>query len=310
MRPANQKRHFYSAVDGVDGTTSTASKCQDVVAGTPQRGRPSMKEFIRIGVDLAKNYFQIHALESEDGHAATRKLSRQAMRKLFSETRPCLVGMEACGSAHYWARELRAMGHEVRLIPPIYVKPYVKRGKNDAADAASSVIDHLIRVWNARIIGAIDPEEFYDFQVARPHVELVDGLTRKVTWPANEFWAARLEGAERDALVERRRHQLPLLVADRPHRVAADGHHHIDDLLAHRGAVNAAARGDQHVWLERRTAQEMIDAGPQRLDPLQPRRAGEHEIPHLDAEHEHHVDVGKLAGDGGHRSRLSTMRHA
>ena len=96
-----------------------------------------MKEFIRVGVDLAKNYFQIHALESEDGHAATRKLSRQAMRKLFSEIEPCAVGMEACGSAHYWARELRAMGHEVRLIPPIYVKPYVKRGKNDAADAAA-----------------------------------------------------------------------------------------------------------------------------------------------------------------------------
>jgi transposase len=96
-----------------------------------------MKEFIRIGVDLAKNYFQIHTLESEDGHAATRKFGRQAMRKFFLETKPCLVGMEACGSAHYWARELRAMGHEVRLIPPIYVKPYVKRGKNDAADAAA-----------------------------------------------------------------------------------------------------------------------------------------------------------------------------
>jgi len=96
-----------------------------------------MKEFIRVGVDLAKNYFQIHALESEDGHAAARKLGRQAMRKFFSEAEPCVVGMEACGSAHYWARELRAMGHEVRLIAPIYVKPYVKRGKNDAADAAA-----------------------------------------------------------------------------------------------------------------------------------------------------------------------------
>jgi transposase len=96
-----------------------------------------MKEFIRIGVDLGKNYFQIHALESEDGHAATRKLSRQAMRKFFSETKPCVAGMEACGSAHYWARELQAMGHEARLIPPVYVKPYVKRGKNDAAGAAA-----------------------------------------------------------------------------------------------------------------------------------------------------------------------------
>jgi transposase len=96
-----------------------------------------MKEFIRIGVDLGKNYFQIHALESEDGRETTRKLGRQAMRKFFLETKPCLVGMEACGSAHYWARELIAMGHEVRLIPPISIKPYVKRGKNDAADAAA-----------------------------------------------------------------------------------------------------------------------------------------------------------------------------
>jgi transposase len=94
-----------------------------------------MKKFIRIGVDLAKNYFQIHALTSADGQAKTRKLSRQAMRKFFAEIEPCLVGMEACASSHYWARELLAMGHDVRLIPPIYVKPYVKRGKNDAADA-------------------------------------------------------------------------------------------------------------------------------------------------------------------------------
>ena len=96
-----------------------------------------MRKFIRIGIDLGKNYFQVHALESEDRKATTRKLSRLAMRKFFSEIDPCLVGMEACASSHYWARELLAMGHDVRLIPPIYVKPYVKRGKNDAADAAA-----------------------------------------------------------------------------------------------------------------------------------------------------------------------------
>lgn len=96
-----------------------------------------MKKFIRIGIDLGKNYFQIHALGRENGEATTRKLTRQAMRKFFSEIEPCFVGMEACASSHYWARELLAMGHDVRLIPPIYVKPYVKRGKNDAADAAA-----------------------------------------------------------------------------------------------------------------------------------------------------------------------------
>jgi transposase len=87
-----------------------------------------MKKFIRIGVDLGKNYFPVHALASEDGQPRTRKLSRQAMRKFFSGIDRCLVGIEACAPCHYWARELIAMGHGVRLIPPLYVKPYVKRG--------------------------------------------------------------------------------------------------------------------------------------------------------------------------------------
>ena len=94
-----------------------------------------MKKFIRIGVDLAKNYFQVHALASEGGPAVTRKLTRSKMHEFFSQIEPCLIGMEACGSAHYWARELKAMGHEVLLMPPAYTKPYVKRGKNDAVDA-------------------------------------------------------------------------------------------------------------------------------------------------------------------------------
>jgi transposase len=94
-----------------------------------------MKQFIRIGVDLAKNYFQVHALASEGGAAVTRNLKRSKMLEFFSQIEPCRVGMEACGSAHYWARELKALGHDALLIPPAYTKPYVKRGKNDAADA-------------------------------------------------------------------------------------------------------------------------------------------------------------------------------
>ena len=97
-----------------------------------------MKEFIRIGVDIAKNIFHVHALENEGGRVLTRKLNRAGMRKFFASIAPCLVGMEACGSAHYWGRELERFGHDVRLMPPIYVKPYVKRGKNDAIDAAAT----------------------------------------------------------------------------------------------------------------------------------------------------------------------------
>ncbi len=96
-----------------------------------------MKKFIRIGVDLAKNYFQVHALESEGGKVASRKLTRAGMFKFFAEIEPCLAGMEACGSAHSWARTLIAMGFDVKLMPPNYVKAYVKRGKNDAAGAAA-----------------------------------------------------------------------------------------------------------------------------------------------------------------------------
>ena len=82
-----------------------------------------MKSFIRVGLDLAKNYFQIHALSSEDKPAVSRKLTRSKMREFFAQIEPCLVGMEACGSAHYWAHELRSMGHTTLLIPPTYVKP-------------------------------------------------------------------------------------------------------------------------------------------------------------------------------------------
>ena len=82
-----------------------------------------MRKYIRIGVDIAKNCFQVHALESEDYSATKRRLSRSGIVKFLAEVEPCAIGMEACGSAHYWARRFRAMGHEVKLTPPIYVKP-------------------------------------------------------------------------------------------------------------------------------------------------------------------------------------------
>jgi transposase len=96
-----------------------------------------VKQFIRIGVDLSKNVFQIHAIEREGAPPLTRKLGRVKFREFLGRCAPTRVGMEACGSAHYWARELAAMGHEAVLMPPAYTKPYVKRGKNDAADAAA-----------------------------------------------------------------------------------------------------------------------------------------------------------------------------
>ena len=88
-----------------------------------------------IGLDLAKNVFQIHGITQDDEVAFNRPLRRAQLLPFFSKLNPCLIGMEACSSAHHWVRELTKFGHDVRLIPPIYVKPYVKRGKSDAIDA-------------------------------------------------------------------------------------------------------------------------------------------------------------------------------
>jgi len=92
-------------------------------------------EISTIGLDLAKNVFQIHGVDAK-GKAVVRKaLRRSQILPFFEKLPPCLVGIEACGTSHYWARELSKLGHEVQLMPPAYVKPYVKRGKTDAADA-------------------------------------------------------------------------------------------------------------------------------------------------------------------------------
>jgi proteasome assembly chaperone (PAC2) family protein len=87
---------------------------------------------------------------------------------------------------------------EIELRDPILVAAF--RGWNDAGDAASFAAIHMGRVWSAQRFASIDPEEFYDFQAVRPQVELVDGLARRISWPSNEFWAARLEGSSRDVI--------------------------------------------------------------------------------------------------------------
>ena len=96
-----------------------------------------MNEVITIGVDLAKNVFQVHGIDAEGTVIVCRQLRRAQMLPFFKKQPPCLVGMEACATAHHWARELIELGHQVKLMPPHYVKPYVKRNKNDAADAAA-----------------------------------------------------------------------------------------------------------------------------------------------------------------------------
>ena len=88
-----------------------------------------------IGLDIAKSIFQVHGVDAESQVVIRRKLKRRYVLAFFQKLPPCLVGMEACATSHHWSRELQALGHTVRLMPPAYVKPYVKRQKNDAADA-------------------------------------------------------------------------------------------------------------------------------------------------------------------------------
>ncbi len=92
-----------------------------------------------VGLDLAKTVFQVHAADSEGNPVLKKRLRRSQMLTFFAGLKPCLIGMEACGSAHYWARELQSLGHEVRLIAPQFVKPFVKTNKNDASDAEAIV---------------------------------------------------------------------------------------------------------------------------------------------------------------------------
>jgi transposase len=94
-----------------------------------------MDKISTIGLDLAKHVFQVHGVDQQGAVAVRKQLRRGAVMEFFAKLAPCIVGIEACGSAHYWAREIVALGHDVKLMPPAYVKPYVKRGKNDAADA-------------------------------------------------------------------------------------------------------------------------------------------------------------------------------
>jgi len=94
-----------------------------------------MQTVTTIGLDIAKSVFQIHGIDAAGNVIVRRKLKRRYVLPFFQKLPPCLVGIEACASSHHWSRELQSFGHAVRLMPPAYVKPYIKRQKNDAADA-------------------------------------------------------------------------------------------------------------------------------------------------------------------------------
>jgi transposase len=112
---------------------------------------------ITIGLDIAKSVFQVHSVDAGGQVVIRRQLKRRYVLAFFEKLPPCLVGIEACASSHHWARELQALGHTVRLMPPAYVKPYVKRQKNDATDAEA--ICEAVGRANMRFVPIKTPEQ-------------------------------------------------------------------------------------------------------------------------------------------------------
>src|ERR1700757_2565102 len=116
-----------------------------------------MQTITPIGLDIAKSVFQVHGIDANGQVVIRRQLKRRYILAFFQKLPPCLIGIEACASSHHWSRELQALGHTVRLMPPAYVKPYVKRHKNDAVDAEA--ICEAVSRANMRFVATKTPEQ-------------------------------------------------------------------------------------------------------------------------------------------------------
>jgi transposase len=116
-----------------------------------------MQTITTVGLDIAKSVFQVHGIDAAGQVVIRRQLKRRYVLAFFQKLPPCLIGIEACASSHHWSRELQALGHTVRLMPPAYVKPYVKRQKNDAADAEA--ICEAVTRPNMRFVATKTPEQ-------------------------------------------------------------------------------------------------------------------------------------------------------
>ena len=116
-----------------------------------------MQTITTIGLDIAKSVFQVHGVDTQGNVVLRRQLKRRYLLVFFQKLPPCLIGIEACASSHHWSRELQALGHTVRLMPPAYVKPYVKRQKNDTTDAEA--ICEAVSRPNMRFVAIKTPEQ-------------------------------------------------------------------------------------------------------------------------------------------------------
>jgi len=135
-------------------------------------------EITTIGLDLAKSVYQVHGVDAAGNVVLRKALRRAQVLPFFGKAVPCLVGIEACGTSHHWARELAKLGHEVRLMPPAYVKPYVKRGKNDANDAEA--ICEAVTRPTMRFVAVKSPEQQAALALHRTRDLLVKQRTQLV----------------------------------------------------------------------------------------------------------------------------------
>src|ERR1700721_1860439 len=134
--------------DGVDGARAASGsmkgRAKMVVVETTSEGATSVGKSIidlssvtAVGLDLAKHVFQVHGIDASGRVVVAKPIRRNKLLEFFASLPTCIVGLEASGSAHHWARELITLGHEARMMPPAYVKPYIRRQKNDASDASA-----------------------------------------------------------------------------------------------------------------------------------------------------------------------------
>jgi transposase len=150
---------------------------------------------VTIGLDIAKNSFQAHAVDAAGQVVLRRKLSRGDVLRFFAAQPKAMVGIEACGTGHYWAREIAALGHEVKLLPPTYVKAYVKRGKIDAADAEA--ICEAVARPNMHFVPIKTPAQQAaadDAPVARVTHRAADGAGERPSRPPGRVRHRRRQG--------------------------------------------------------------------------------------------------------------------
>ena len=147
-----------------------------------------MQAITTIGLDIAKSVFQVHGVDAAGQVIIRRQLKRRYVLAFFHKLPPCLVGIEACASSHHWSREIKALGHTVRLMPPVYVKPYVKRQKNDAADAEAICEAVLMHGADPRL-AAVAEACLSNIDDLRDHFGTVESEPRHPNVASGKPWA-------------------------------------------------------------------------------------------------------------------------